>query len=137
MQGPKTSKMIHEKILELVARRFQVLGEPCRLRILHTLQGGAMTVGQIVERLDGNQPNISKHLQVLYDSGLVGRRRSGNSVFYSITDRAVFRLCELVCHSTARRAASLQRYALAKPVNGIHVRASHRQTRVGSLQGIE
>lgn len=133
----ENSKMMHEKIIELVARRFQVLGEPCRLRILHTLQGGAMTVNHIVERLDGNQPNISKHLQVLYDSGLVVRRRSGNSIFYSVADPVVFRLCELVCHSTARRAAALRRYALAKSVNGIHVRAGHRQTRVGSLQGAE
>ena len=70
--------MIHGKMIELVARRFQILGEPCRLRILQALQGRAMTVNQIVESLEGNQPNISKHLQILFDAGLVGRERSGN-----------------------------------------------------------
>jgi len=103
--------MIHGKMIALVARRFQVLGEPCRLRILEALQGGAMTVNQIVEALNGNQPNISKHLQILFDAGLVGRERSGNSVFYRITDPMVFKLCELVCRSTARQAAQVQRYA--------------------------
>ena len=103
--------MIYGKMIELVARRFQILGEPCRLRILQALQGRAMTVNQIVETLEGNQPNISKHLQILFDAGLVGRERSGNSVFYSIADPVVFKLCDLVCRSTARQAAHTQKYA--------------------------
>ncbi|HEV2398886.1 MAG TPA: metalloregulator ArsR/SmtB family transcription factor [Candidatus Sulfotelmatobacter sp.] len=122
--------MINDKIIELVARRFQVLGEPCRLRILNALQSGAMTVSQIVEHLDGNQPNISKHLQILFDAGLVGRKRSGNSIFYSIADPVVFRLCELVCRSTARQAASLQKHALANSFV-----TTHRRVRVATSLG--
>lgn len=124
--------MIHDKIIDLVARKFQVLGEPCRLRILRALQAGPMTVNQVVDQLDGNQPNISKHLQILFDAGLVARERSGNSIFYSVADPVVFRLCELVCRSTARHAASLHKYALGKVVGG-----SHRKTRVTSLQGAD
>ncbi len=105
--------MIHGKMIELVARRFQILGEPCRLRILQALQQRPMTVNQVVDALDGNQPNISKHLQILFDAGLVGRERSGNCVLYSIADPAVFKLCELVCRSTAQRASKLQKYAVA------------------------
>lgn len=104
--------VIHGKMLELVARRFQILGEPCRLRILQALEDRPMTVNQIVDALQGNQPNISKHLQVLFDAGLVGRERSGNSVLYSIADPAVFKLCELVCRSTVRQASDVQKYAL-------------------------
>ena len=103
--------MMHTKMIDLVARRFQVLGEPCRLRVLQALQDGPMTVNQIVDRLNGNQPNISKHLQILFDAGLVGRDRSGNSIFYSIADPVVFRLCDLVCRSTARQAALVQKHA--------------------------
>ena len=102
--------MIHSNMIELVARRFQILGEPCRLRILQALQGKAMRVSQIVESLDENQPNISKHPQILFDTGLVGRERSGNSVLYSIADPVVFKLCELVCRSTARQASHVQKY---------------------------
>lgn len=102
---------MHEKMIDLVARRFQVLGEPCRLRILQALQDRAMTVNQIVDRLGGNQPNISRHLLILFDAGLVARERLGNSILYSIADPVVFKLCALVCDSTARRAASLQNYS--------------------------
>ncbi len=127
--------MIHKTMVELVARRFQVLGEPCRLRILETLQGGAMTVSQIVGELNGNQPNISKHLQILFDAGLVGRERSGNSVFYCIADPVVYKLCELVCRSTARQAAHVQRYAgVARRRNGIRTQSRHHRSK-GSLQG--
>ena len=127
--------MIHAKMVELVARRFQVLGEPCRLRILQALQGGPRTVNEIVGDLDGNQPNISKHLQILFDAGLVGRERSGNSVFYSIADPVVFKLCELVCRSTARQAAHVQRYAaVVSRRGGIHTQTRHHRSK-GSLQG--
>jgi DNA-binding transcriptional ArsR family regulator len=129
--------MIHEKMVELVARRFQVLGEPCRIRILQALQSGPRTVNDIVGDLDGNQPNISKHLQILFDAGLVGRERSGNSVFYSVADPVVFKLCELVCRSTARRAAHLQQYAAGtRRRSGIQTQKSHLRSKVGSLQGV-
>ncbi len=127
--------MIHKKMVELVARRFQVLGEPCRIRILQALQGGPRTVNEIVRDLDGNQPNISKHLQILFDAGLVGRQRSGNSVFYSIADPVVFRLCELVCRSTAKQAAHVQRYAaVASRMNGIRAKTRHHRSK-RSLEG--
>jgi len=127
--------MMHTKMIDLVARRFQVLGEPCRLRILRALQGGALTVNQIVDRLHGNQPNISKHLQILFDAGLVGRERSANSIFYSIADPVVFRLCELVCRSTARHAASVQKYAGVRS-STIQTRSRHRRLKRNSLQGV-
>ena len=128
--------MIHDKMIELVARRFQVLGEPCRLRILQSLQGGAMTVNQIVGDLDGSQPNISKHLQILLDAGLVSRERSGNSVYYGIADPVVFKLCSLVCSSTARRAAHLQKYAAARPRRSrIHTARAYRGLRAASRRG--
>jgi DNA-binding transcriptional ArsR family regulator len=125
--------MMHAKMIYLVARRFQVLGEPCRLRVLQALQDGPMTVSQIVNRLNGNQPNISKHLQILFDAGLVGRDRSGNSIFYSIADPVVFRLCELVCRSTARQAASVQKYATMRR-STIQTRSNRRLKR-SSLRG--
>jgi DNA-binding transcriptional ArsR family regulator len=127
--------MIHGKMIELVARRFQVLGEPCRLRILQALQGKALTVNQIVETLEGNQPNISKHLQILFDTGLVGRERSGNSVCYRIADPVVFKLCELVCRSTARQAAQVQNYAAVAPGrDGIRIQTRHHRSK-DPLQG--
>jgi Bacterial regulatory protein, arsR family len=94
-----------------------------------------MTVNQIVGELDGNQPNISKHLQILFDAGLVGRERSGNSVLYCIADPVVFKLCELVCRSTVRQAAHVQRYAAVAPRrNGIRTQTRRHRSNA-SLQG--
>lgn len=95
---------LSDQMLDVIARRFRMLGEPQRLRILQALESGEHTVGGLVSRLRGNQPNISKHLHALYDAGLVGRRRDGNSIFYSISDPAVFKICELVCRSAAKDA---------------------------------
>lgn len=93
-----------DRMLELVARRFRTLGEPFRLRILQELELGEKTVGQLVEALDGNQPNISKHLSILHDAGLVARRRAGTSIVYGINDTMVFRMCDLVCRSEAEKS---------------------------------
>lgn len=90
-----------DKMMELVARRFRTLGEPYRLRLLQMLESGEMSVGDLVSGLDGNQSNVSKHLQILHEAGLVGRRREGTTVLYSISDPMVFKLCDLVCRSEA------------------------------------
>jgi DNA-binding transcriptional ArsR family regulator len=92
------------KMLELVARRFRTLGEPYRLRILQELEAGEKSVGELVTALDGNQPNVSKHLQILSNAGLVGRRREGTSIYYAISDPMVFKLCALVCSSEAKKS---------------------------------
>jgi len=91
-------------MLDLVARRFRTLGEPYRLRILQELETGERSVGELVAALDGNQPNVSKHLQILSDAGLIARRREGTSIFYAISDPMVFKLCALVCSSEAEKS---------------------------------
>jgi DNA-binding transcriptional ArsR family regulator len=108
-------KSLSDNMLDVIARRFRILGEPQRLRILQVLQTGEHTVGDLVGKLQGNQPNVSKHLQTLFDSGLVGRRREGNSMFYSIADPVVFKLCDLVCRS-AERDAHLKLSIMTSPI---------------------
>ena len=90
---------LSDKMIELVARRFHTLGEPFRLRILQLLETREHTVNELVEALDATQSNVSKHLQILFETGLVGRRRDGTSVYYTIGDPLIFKLCDLVCRS--------------------------------------
>jgi DNA-binding transcriptional ArsR family regulator len=89
--------------LAQVAARFKVLAEPVRLRILHELQGGEMTVSQITEAVESTQPNVSRHLKMLQDAGLVARRQERNTVYCSIADETVFELCDAVCSSLRER----------------------------------
>ena len=69
-------------------------------------------MGQLVQALDGNQPNVSKHLQILTQAGIVTRRRSGINIIYSIKDPTVFTLCELV---RGRQARHRMRRSAANP----------------------
>jgi len=59
--------------LELVAARFRAMGEPLRLRMLQELENGELNVSAIAKSVESTQPNISKHLKVLQDAGLVKR----------------------------------------------------------------
>lgn len=92
-------KKLSVEALNLVAARFKVLSDPMRLRILNLLEDGEQSVSEITETIDASQPNISKHLKTLQDSGLVARRQEGNTVYYRIADQTVFQLCEVVCNS--------------------------------------
>jgi DNA-binding transcriptional ArsR family regulator len=89
--------------LALVAARFKVLSEPLRLCILQALENGEMSVSGITEAVESSQPNVSKHLKMLLDAGLIVRRQEGNTVYYSIADETVFELCEVVCSSLRER----------------------------------
>jgi len=86
-----------EPLVELIAQRFRVIGEPMRIKLLDGLRDGSATVGELVEALDASQQNVSKHLGVLHQAGIVSRAKEGTSVRYAITDDAVFALCEQVC----------------------------------------
>ena len=91
-----------DKVLALIARRFRILGAPYRLRLLQLLESGEKTVSELFNELDGNQPNVSKHL--LHYAGIVSRRREGTSVIYGIADFMCIKLCQLVCQSTQEKA---------------------------------
>jgi DNA-binding transcriptional ArsR family regulator len=98
---------LSDELVELVARRFRVIGEPMRIRLLDRLRDGEATVTELTEAVGASQQNVSKHLGVLADAGVLGRRKAGNHVYYAIADESVFALCDEVCGSLARHAQSL------------------------------
>ena len=86
-----------EPLVEVIAARFRVIGEPMRIRLLDNLRGSPATVNELTETLGASQQNVSKHLNVLHQAGLVSRVKEGTAVRYAIADETVFVLCELVC----------------------------------------
>lgn len=90
-------KNLTDEAFAAIAQRFQTLSDPMRLKILYSLAGGEISVGELVARTGGTQSNVSKHLSVLLTHGLVRRRREGTSAFYSISDLSIFDLCDQVC----------------------------------------
>jgi len=90
--------LISDALLERVAQRFRVLGDASRLAIVRLLVArGEASVGEVVEGVGMSQANVSKHLRLLLDAGIVSRRREGTSAYYCVVDGSVEQLCELVC----------------------------------------
>ena len=103
--GTLKTKKLTPAALVLIAARFKVLAEPLRLRMLIALSDGELSVTEIAGVVEATQPNISKHLRILQDAGLVKRRQDGNTVYCSISDESVFELCDVVCSSLRERLA--------------------------------
>ena len=96
-----------DSVVELIAERFRVIGEPVRIRILERLRDGEASVGELTEALSASQQNISKHLRVLHAAGIVSRRKQGTRAVYAIADNTVFALCETVCGALQQSVAEL------------------------------
>ena len=89
--------------IEMIAARFRILGEPLRVRIIQELEAGEKTVSQLVEAVGSTQPNVSKHLRLMQEAGIIGRRQEGNLVYCYVSDESVLHLCEAVCTSLGER----------------------------------
>lgn len=98
---------IPEALAEMIAKRFRVLGDSNRLRLLDALRDGPLSVGGLTEATDCTQQNVSKHLGILHEAHLVKRERIGTQALYSIADPAVFELCEHVCGGLRRNVDDL------------------------------
>jgi len=98
MTNTPSHLLISDALLERVAQRFRVMGDASRLAILRLLSArGELSVGDVVADLGMSQANVSKHLRLLLDAGIVARRAEGTSGYYSVVDASVERLCAIVC----------------------------------------
>ena len=98
---------VPDDLVELIARRFRVLGEPVRIKLLDRLRDGEASVNELVDALGTSQQNVSKHLALLAEAGILGRRKAGTHVYYRIVDVGVFGLCEEVCGSLEQQLRTL------------------------------
>jgi DNA-binding transcriptional ArsR family regulator len=96
-----------DRLVEEVARRFRVLGEPMRIRLVEAMREGEVTVKHLQEATGASQQNVSQHLGVLLRSNIVGRRKQGNFSYYRIIDPVVFSLCDEVCGGLRRQIEEL------------------------------
>ena len=106
-QAPAVPQPLPEALADLVAGRFRVLAEPMRIKLLDRLRDGEATVHELHEVLGASQQNISKHLGVLLQAGMVARAKRGTSSVYSIADHGVFELCDQVCGGLRRQVTEL------------------------------
>jgi ArsR family transcriptional regulator len=90
-----------EQVFELAAELFRVMSAPMRLKIISSLCNGEKNVGQLLEEIETTQPNMSQHLNTLYQAGVLGRRREGVQIYYRIVNERVVTLCRAVCTQIA------------------------------------
>jgi DNA-binding transcriptional ArsR family regulator len=98
----------NDQQLDLVARSFQALSDPTRLKMLKAMKSGEKSVQDLVSLFTCSQPNISRHLSILTAAGLVTKVKKGPYVLYSVADPSIFELCDHVCshvHSLLERYA--------------------------------
>jgi DNA-binding transcriptional ArsR family regulator len=107
-KSPAVPHPLPDPLVDAIAQRFRILGEPMRIKLLDRLRDGAATVQDLQDALGASQQNVSKHLSVLLHANLVSRTRDGNFARYAIADDSVFELCETVCGGLRRQLDELE-----------------------------
>jgi len=87
---------LKSEIYELHARLCKALADPKRLLIINALRDGSKSVGELTGELDLSQSNVSQHLAVLRERGVVVAERDGNNVYYSLSDPRVLDALDLL-----------------------------------------
>jgi DNA-binding transcriptional ArsR family regulator len=107
---PKSPDIPHplpDPLADAIAQRFRVLGEPMRIKLLDRMREGDATVQELQTETGASQQNVSKHLGVVLQAGLVTRSKDGNFARYAIADESVFELCETVCGGLRRQVEEM------------------------------
>lgn len=90
-----------DQVFESASELFRAMSAPMRLKIISSLCNGEKNVSQLLGEIDTTQPNMSQHLNTLYQSGIIGKRRDGVQIFYRIVNDRVVTLCRAVCTQIA------------------------------------
>ena len=90
-----------DEVFELAAEVFRVMSAPMRLKIIASLCNGEKNVSELLSEIETTQPNMSQHLNTLYQAGVLGKRRDGVQIYYRITNDRVVTLCRAVCTQIA------------------------------------
>ncbi len=90
-----------DQVFEKAADLFKLMAAPMRLKIISSLCNSEKNVGQLLGEINTTQPNMSQHLNTLYQAGVLGKRRDGVQIFYRIVDDRAAQMCRAVCMQIA------------------------------------
>ncbi|MCC6389018.1 MAG: winged helix-turn-helix transcriptional regulator [Bryobacterales bacterium] len=85
-----------DELRQFKSEIFQGLAHPTRIAIVELLRDGELSAGQLIEKLGIEQANASQHLAVLRAKQIVVKRKVGNQVYYSIRDRALIEILDIL-----------------------------------------
>jgi len=87
---------MYQQVFELHADLLKALAHPRRLEILHLLRNQTLNVGEMVEMLGLPQANLSQHLMVMREAGVLESKKTGKEVFYRLTDKSFVKASDLL-----------------------------------------
>ena len=90
-----------DRVFDSVAELFGVLSTPIRLKIISAVCNGEKNVSELLGEIETTQPNMSQHLNMLYRSGVLAKRREGTQMYYRLQSERVATLCRAVCTQVA------------------------------------
>jgi ArsR family transcriptional regulator len=95
-----------DEVFDSAAEVFRVMSAPMRLKIISSLCNGEKNVSELLAEIRTTQPNMSQHLNTLYQAGVLGKRRDGVQIYYRIINDRVVTLCRAVCTQIAIESAA-------------------------------
>lgn len=95
---------LNDAALIRVAEVFKALAEPRRLKLLNALRDGERNVSELVQLTASTQANVSKHLSVLLQAGLIQREPRGTAAYYRMANDSTYQLCDIVCGQLVKQA---------------------------------
>ncbi len=87
---------MYKQVFKLHTDFLKSLAHPKRLEIIHLLRDRALSVTDIQTMLDLPQANLSQHLQILREHGVVTSHKKGKQIFYQLTDPKIIIACDLI-----------------------------------------
>ena len=90
-----------DEVFDQAAELFRVMSAPMRLKIISSLCTAEKNVSELLSEINTTQPNMSQHLNTLYQAGVLGKRRDGVQIFYRIVNDRAAKMCRAVCMQIA------------------------------------
>lgn len=110
-----SSAKAEEELYRLQAEFCKGMAHPKRIHLLHTLKTGEKTVNEMARLTGLPQANVSQHLSLLRQFGLLQARRDGTNVYYAISDHRIVEACELVRSCIGERLRKSQMVLAVAP----------------------
>jgi ArsR family transcriptional regulator len=100
---------MEHKLYELHAQMCQVFTSPKRLEILNLLRDKELSVGQLVKLANIRQANLSQHLSILREKGIVKTRRAGVTIYYSLGNPKIIKAFDIIREMLLEKLAQTER----------------------------
>jgi DNA-binding transcriptional ArsR family regulator len=94
-------------LTDLIANRLRVIGQPVRIRLLARLREGPASVCELTETISAVQQNVSQHLAILHQAGIVAREKRGTHVYYELADMYAITALEAATAGLAKQSSEI------------------------------